>query len=250
MLFIKWRTLTTLLAMSIMLSACQTTDTPESGDITASNETAQGTEAAQQTAVVAPLTAGQKMFNSDNRYLNTKQVVPVQAKAQFEIALAAVNAKDTQRAILLLNKMTTTFPTLSGTWLTLGDIAREGEDYGSATKYYLQAIAVNADNYFARNRLAGIYRQQGLFSQAKEQYSQAIASWPGFVSGHKNLAILLDLYLGDKRAALVQYKLAKELAQLHGKEPDRQLKGWIADVSRQVAQMIKREKQAKGQDNG
>jgi len=197
-------------------------------------------------SVVPPLTQGQIMFASDNRYLKSqRQFVPPKATLQFEIALHLIADNKLRQAKSQLEKITHDYPSLSGAWLTLGDIARAQDNAPEAQQYYLQAIDVNTDNYFARNRLAGLYRQQGQFDAAKAQYLQAIASWPGFVSGHINLAILLDLYLGDKTGALLEYQLVRELRELQGKAPDKKLKGWIADVSRQVSQLKKRQQRVK-----
>lgn len=92
-------------------------------------------------------------------------------------------------------------------------------------------MAVNQHNYFAHNRLALVFRELGEFEQAEQHYQYAIASWPAYDNSYLNLGILYDLYMGKKQQALPNYELYQALQD----KPVRQVRGWIADLKRQLA---------------
>lgn len=91
-------------------------------------------------------------------------------------------------------------------------------------------------------------REQGEFEQAQKHYQQALAAWPAFVPARKNLAILLDLYMGEATLALEEYQTVAALNNLNKLPEDRQLKGWIADLSRRVATEEKRKQRMADQE--
>ncbi len=158
--------------------------------------------------------------------------VPVSAeiKASVNAALALKANGDIDGATARLTAISATNRSLSGVALHLGDIALDAGDIEQATRYYLQAIHGNSNNYFAHNRLGSVYRRQGQFMQAKMSYQAALASWGGFAEAHLNLGILLDIYLGQKQQALAYY----QSYQLLTDEKNRKVKGWIADISMQL----------------
>ena len=106
-------------------------------------------------------------------------------------------------------------------------------------------------NYQAHNRLGSIYRSQGKFDLAKNHYSRAIDAWPGNSASYRNRGILFDLYLGEKSAALEDYKIYKALLDLQIQSVETPAKSlvkeqklarqWILDMERQV-KVLEREK--------
>ena len=184
--------------------------------------------------------AGQ-MFNSPNLYLTHPMPVPIQASAEFLQAMESLDKDDISLASEQLNKLTISYPSLSGPWLKLGDIALSTGNERQAIAHFSQAISLNPHNYVARGRLASLLREQGDFSGAQAQYQQALKTWPGLVSAHINLGILYDLYLGDKQQALAHYKLAQKLNELDNKPLNKQLKIWIVDVDRQLKLLAKQQ---------
>jgi Flp pilus assembly protein TadD len=126
-------------------------------------------------------------------------------------------------------------PSLSSIQVHLGDIALLVKDSNLAIQHYQQALSVNTHNYYAANRLGTLQRHAGEFEQAKLSYLQAIESWPGFAPAYRNLAILLDLYLGDKQKALGYYQRYLLLAEpeLDAVEK-RMVNAWIFDLQSQL----------------
>ncbi len=185
---------------------------------------------------VKPISVAQQLKSTENLYLNSGQVLSTDVKSKFDRAIDYFNKQEYVKSELILKEIIDLNSALSGPWLKLGDIAKLQNNHDNAIEYYSNAIQINQHNYFARNRLALMLRQQGEFSRAKMQYEQAIISWPGYALTHKNLAILLDLYLGEKELALKEYQLYQELFMFENNEIDKKAKGWIADLKRQIAQ--------------
>lgn len=193
---------------------------------------------------VIELTPMEKLHQSQNNYLLSPTIIAPEVAANFKQALVMMNDKQWKVAKDQLLAITIAAPTLSGPWLKLGDIAIQESDKEHAIAHYQQAVYVNKLNYFAHNRLATLLREKGEFEQAKHHYQQALTAWPAFVTARQNLAILLDIYLGEQSAALNEYKTVAALSTLSKQPENRQLKGWIADLSRRVAAQKKREQRA------
>ena len=254
MSFFKIKRCLTFFVGLILLAGCQSMPTTEPiGEKNSlpklSTKQQLAAEAALDIAIPASeelVSEGQKMHVSVNQLLSAKTIIAPAASASFKLAKQHIENKEYAQAQQLLHTLTTSHVSLSGPWLKLGDVATLQEQYSEAQSFYQKAIAVNGNNYFARNRLAALYRKQGDFSAAKKQYQAAIVNWPGFIVAHQNLGILLDLYIGDKEAALNEYQIAQELYQLRDKAIDKQLKGWIADLTRQVARMKRQQEASNG----
>lgn len=198
--------------------------------------------------VVVELTPMEKLHQSPNQYLLNQPTIAPEVNTKFSQALTTVKAQQLEQAKAQFLALTIAAPTLSGPWLQLGDIARQEKAIKHAIAHYQQAIYVNKHNYFAHNRLATLLREQGEFEQAQKHYQQALEAWPAFVPARKNLAILLDLYMGKATLALEEYQTVAALNNLNKLPEDRQLKGWIADLSRRVAAEEKRKQRIAEQE--
>ncbi len=232
MLFINRQCVILLIAVAFVMTGCQTLD----------KDLAQ-----QEQAPVEPvieLTPMEKLHQSPNTYLLSPPIISPEVAASFKQALVMVNNKQWKVAKERLLAITIAAPTLSGPWLKLGDIAVQESAKEHAIAHYQQAIYVNELNYFAHNRLATLLREKGDFQQASHHYRQALTAWPAFVTARQNLAILLDIYMGEQSAALKEYETVAALSALNNQPESRQLKGWIADLSRRVVAQKKREQRA------
>jgi len=76
-------------------------------------------------------------------------------------------------------------------------------------------------------------RQAGKFQDAADAYHQAITVDEGYAPAWRNLAVVLDLYLGDTQGALEAMQRYQELAADAGQE--RAVKGWVADLKQRAA---------------
>jgi len=180
------------------------------------------------------LSLAEDFYNSPNAYLTPKAPLSASATKQFVDASNLIKQGELAQATAAFEKLSLQFPTLSGPFLKLGNIALTQSDQALALTRYKQALKINPYNYVASSRLAMIKREQGDFSGAEQYYLLALKAWPGLVSAHVNLGILYDLYLGNKEDALAHYKLAQKLNELASKPVNKRLKMWIVDVSRQL----------------
>lgn len=236
MTFIKLRQVVFFASISL-LAACSTFERPAQNTvIKVSNDGPIQHE--QSVPALDPLTVkALQLHGEPNQYQLNKTVIPAQAKEQFKQALALKQQGKLNEAQELFLQLSKRYTTLSGPWLQLADLslleAKDGEQSSArelAAKQLEKALVLNPHNYFAHNRLAALLRRQGQFKQAEMHYQRAIASWPGFAEAYLNKGILYDLYIGDKPQALENYQLYQVLID----EPDRKVKGWIADLGRQI----------------
>lgn len=167
---------------------------------------------------------------NENPYLTQDVNVPGAAQSLFNSAVTAMQNNDWQKAEVLLQELTTTYPDLSGPFLNLGITYRHLDNYTAAETAFRNAIAANALNLDAYNQLGLLLREQGRFDEAEQEYLAAIKVWPKHADSHKNIGILYDLYLGQYDKALNHFEIYQYLQT----EPDRQVAGWIIDLKRRI----------------
>ncbi len=229
---------------SVFSPSEENTSEQKSSEIVTSEQSA--TADGQPEVVLDPMQ--QKLLSlraQPNLYLSGQSPVSGSSAALFKQALQAKH-KNPDIAQKLLLTLTQTQPGLSGPWVQLGDIDMQAFAalkvnqwdqkqalLKDAKSNYQKAVAVNQHNYFAHNRLARVFRELGEFEQAEQHYQYAIASWPAYDNSYLNLGILYDLYMGKKQQALPNYELYQALQD----KPVRQVRGWIADLKRQLAKV-------------
>ncbi|MBS0387958.1 MAG: tetratricopeptide repeat protein, partial [Proteobacteria bacterium] len=94
-----------------------------------------------------------------------------------------------------------------------------------AAKALQRATERGPGNAAAWTELGLVRRALGKFPEAKAAYTQAIAADPGYAPAHRNLGVLLDLYLGDPVAALPEMEQYKQISG-----EDKPVSGWIAEL--------------------
>lgn len=220
------------LCLIVVLSACSTLQVEPVSEPKINAEVP-ATEIDSLAAEVARLKA------LPNQYVQSKTKVAAAHLTSFNNALSLKQEGKLQQAEQAFRQLTEQAPFLSGPWLQLAVLTLLKQDesqqaLSEAAALYQQAIMVNPHNISAHNKLATLLRKQGKFEQALVHYQQALESWPGFAEIYLNRGILYELYLGDKAQALHQY----ELYQAFQTEPDRQIQGWILDLTRQLQQEV------------
>ena len=205
----------------------------------------------EETAPTQPvLPVEQQLANTlraaPNQYaLSKRAITPIQ-QASFAQAINALNNGDTDLAKSQLAKHMSTPQLPSAFWVLLGDVLlQEGDQAGAITQYH-EAVIQNPSNYFALNRLGTQYRQKGQFETAMRYYQKAIDAWPGYDAAYHNMGILMDLYLGDKSAAIDMYANYQALVSYPvqgdvSKRDVKRIKRWIADVNRQLPETANQE---------
>lgn len=155
---------------------------------------------------------------------------PREARAQFEDALDLLRDRRYAEAAAALQVMTQAYPDLPGPHLNLGLAFLRLERAAEAAQSIRRALEIKPGDAEAYNLLGLALREAGDFDGAREAYEQALKLDPRFADVHLNLAILLDLYLGQALLALEHYERYQEIA---GAE-DRQVKLWITDLKQRL----------------
>ena len=165
-----------------------------------------------------------------NPYLAQPGNVPAAADKALANARALFQQQQFAEAEAELLKTVAEWPQLSGAWLNLAKVQLKLQQAEDAERSLRQAVAVNENNVFAWNTLGVLLRDEGRFEEAEKAYQAALQRWPDFISAHRNLGILFDLYLHQPERALHHYREAQALLT----EEDRVLAGWIVDLERRM----------------
>jgi tetratricopeptide (TPR) repeat protein len=88
-----------------------------------------------------------------------------------------------------------------------------------------QATTLDPGNAAAWSELGVTLRQQGKFTEARAAYEHSLAANADYAPAHRNLGVLLDLYLGDPVAALPEMERYKALTA-----EDKPVSSWIAEL--------------------
>ncbi len=155
--------------------------------------------------------------------------VPPAARAAFGQALAALEAGEDDTAEQALLQLTRDFPELSGPHANLGLLYLRQDRPDEAARELERAVTLNPEQAAAWNALGIVHRQRGDFEAAREAYEAALAADPDLAEAHRNLAILLDLYLGRVDEALIHYR---RYQALRGDDP--QAARWVVEAERRA----------------
>jgi tetratricopeptide (TPR) repeat protein len=149
---------------------------------------------------------------------------------RFAEAVRLLDAGDLAAARPVLEQLVASEPRLATPAVDLGMLhAREGRA-AEAEAALGEALRRDPGNAVALNELAALQREAGKFKDAEASYRQALAADPGHVRTHRNLAVLLDVYLWRPAEALEQF----ETYVTKSGTADKQVSGWIAELKRRV----------------
>lgn len=165
-----------------------------------------------------------------NPYLQNPQKFSEQVEVNFHDAVASMQQKNWDHAESVLKQLAEKNLKASGVYLNLGIVYRNKGDNEKAAAEFNRAISANMKNVDAYNQLAVLKREAGDFNAAEGLYQKALGIWPFYPEGHKNIAILYDLYLGKPELALPHYQAYQQLLSV----PDKQVDSWVADLQRRL----------------
>jgi Flp pilus assembly protein TadD len=116
--------------------------------------------------------------------------------------------------------------------LALARVSLEAGRTAEALPMLEAALGLEPANAEGQNRLGIAYRRLGRFKDARAAYDRAIAADPSMPAPHRNLAVLLDLYLAQPAPALEQYEQYQRLDG--GADPE--AAAWLAELRTRMNQ--------------
>lgn len=161
---------------------------------------------------------------------------PARALADYARAIELMQAGRTTEAELEFGQLSAAYPGFAGPQINIGLLRRRAGDLDAAEAALRLATERNPGSAIAWSELALTLRMRGQFEQAVAAYERAIAADPAYAPAHRNLGVLLDLYLDRPAPALAALERYRELA---GEE--KQLNGWIAELRQRVAKLAPRD---------
>jgi tetratricopeptide (TPR) repeat protein len=257
--------------------------------------------AASEQAAAEALAAQQQrdkllaLVNAPNRFTESKRSNTGVSKTYLIQALEAYQDQRFEEALgLIATAKADPAPLNSGAYVLSGDVylalaeqkldanaMQDGDQnlLSLAEQSFDSALSLNPHNYKAANRRALLHREKGEFTEALRLYDSAIQAYPGHAVSYRNRGVLYDLYLGNKTAALDDYRTYSEILEFQQAyqaqsetvsgvllkpavvsefaEPKvlqrelRQVKGWQLDIERQIQTQSKTSASRRlEQDNG
>ena len=163
---------------------------------------------------------------SPDHFIITERARPGAAvRADFEEALARLDAGETETGIALLRDVTEAAPSFTAARVNLAIAYREKGRLDEARAELDRALAASPGHPVALNELGMTHRRAGRLDEARSAYESALAAHPGFHFALRNLGILCDLYLADPPCALEYYERYVAAAP-----DDVEVTRWIADL--------------------
>ena len=158
--------------------------------------------------------------------------VPTDIEEKYGSALALLKSQSYDEAEVQFKEITQSHDYYSGPWKNLGIIYSHKKQYDEAIEVFGKAQAIDA-NSDTLKQLALMYRKKGGFEKARNLYEEGLTQFTEDAQIHLNLGILLDLYIGDIRAALPHYQ---QYQILTGND-NKMVNGWVVDLGRRIEKL-------------
>ena len=156
-------------------------------------------------------------------------VVTPEVRADFDAAMARMNAQDYPKGIELLGKVIAQIPNNPVPYINRGIAHTRMGNLKPAEDDLKRALELEPGNPVANNEYGLLYRKTGRFGEARKLYESLLVKYPYYPLVHKNLGILCDLYLRDYDCALREYESYSQATP-----EDKTIKIWITDVQRRL----------------
>jgi Flp pilus assembly protein TadD len=155
---------------------------------------------------------------------------PARAQADFARAIQLLKSGKDDEAELEFQQIANVYPSYPGALVNLGILYRKHGDLAKSDQSLHAAVQRDANDAEGWSELGVTLRQEGKFREAADAYQHAIGADANFAPAYRNLAIVLDLYLGDTAAALAAMQHYQDLAGAD----DKAVTGWIADLKQRA----------------
>jgi tetratricopeptide (TPR) repeat protein len=149
---------------------------------------------------------------------------PARATGEFTRALGLMRSDPTQ-ASLEFQLMAQNYPDLPGPQANLGVLYRNANQLAESEAALKKATELAPWDAATWTEYGITLRQAGKFAEARAAYERAIEVNPAHAPAHRNLGVLLDLYLEDPVKAQAELETYKTLTG-----EDKPVSGWIAEL--------------------
>jgi tetratricopeptide (TPR) repeat protein len=211
-----------LVATTLLAAACSTTHV----DSTAASASP---PAQVSSAPVAPAAADAAAAQVPAANVPVAPPPPPRALADFARAVQLVKSGKDGEAEVAFQQIATGFPAYPGALVNLGLLYRKHGDLAKSEESLRAAVQRDGNDASGWCELGVTLRLEGKFHEAADAYNRAISANPNYAPAYRNLAIVLDLYMGDTAAALTAMEHYKDLAA-----DDKAATGWIADLKQRA----------------
>ncbi len=151
------------------------------------------------------------------------------AVADFSHGVEHALAGNATQAEQDFQQMESNYPSLAEPSVNLAIVLRGAGDLTGAAAALERATTRSPDYALAWNELGLVRRAQGKFDEARMAYGKAIAADANYAPTHRNLGVLLDLYLQDPTEALAELEQYRRLTG-----EDKPVSSWIAELRRRT----------------
>jgi Flp pilus assembly protein TadD len=227
----KWRV---LIGMSLLQAACSTSHVARAPDSAPPAQVAAvpvtPAPGAATAAASGPLSAAAGAAGPANATPAVPTVPPpARALADFTRAVALMKSGKDEEAELEFQQIALGYPAYPGALVNLGILYRKHGDLAKSDESLHAAVQRDASSAEGWSELGVTLRLEGKFHESADAYNRAISVNPNFAPAYRNLAIVLDLYLGDTAAALTAMEHYRDLGG-----DDKAVTGWIADLKQRA----------------
>lgn len=161
-----------------------------------------------------------------------KVEIPAAVVSQYDEALNALQAGETDTAVALLEAFVQSQPGYASAYINLATLYTGQQRDDEAVAMLSRALEIDASNPAALNLLGMIKRRAGDFAGAEKAWLGAIEANPDYAYAWYNLGVLYDLYLQDLQAALEHYQAYQRLSGSDAQ--DAAVARWIADLESRI----------------
>jgi cellulose synthase operon protein C len=156
--------------------------------------------------------------------------VPLPIAVRFQEAVAAADRGNAAQADGEFVALGSAAPTLAGPPLNHGILLCRGQQWAEAETALNEALKRHPSSATAAAQLGVAYRQLGKFGDAEQAYRRALELDANDARTHRNLGVLLDLYVQKPAEALAEYE--RSLALAGG--DDKVMSAWIAEIRQRL----------------
>lgn len=147
-------------------------------------------------------------------------------------AVSLVQSGDVVQAEQLFLEMTQSYPNYATPWLNVALLRYKRGDSNGAGEFLAQALVRDPQLAPAWNLQGVIAREINNIDAAEKAYRDALAADASYAPAWLNLGILLEIWRGQRGAAMQAYQKYVELTPDESRDP--RVAGWIADLQRRL----------------